>query len=710
MDDSSAIEMAQDAVAGASDIAAGAGEAAGAVAASAGAAAAATAAPLASARQRPLRFSGSDSCSSSSPGRKRSRFCCFICRNCGCSNGGSGRKRSRFCCVIRRNRGCSNGGSAAGAAAASAASSAAATAAPIAGAAFASASEALGKMEPPKVEFDAAAARSAFLGAASVAGEVGSAAAAAGQSFLGSLSFDFLKFEIFRDFFQFLGIFMASIEMPEGFQVFFGNVSFILNLGISKLLEAYGAITPLVWYGLFTAITIVLWSILYCSIQGDLDIGLRMQATREEKEKFDWKSINKKSKFRFKKIKYLILALTSLYAPVSRNILQMFVCADKYAYARYTCAGGNSSSKEVYLLSPSQTACLSGAKTVKGILNLTDPHVQDNIELLNRSPLYQFVDAAGEDPNIIDAAKTGCFEGAHFGLIFVGVLMLFFFVIAFPLMMRRVIDSIAPKPIASDDPENPANQDPNHPLHGKDVIFNDEGQLIEYTDEIFLLEVRKHQENPYASLYTGFESNWKKYKVTVMGFKFLQLIPTVLLTAAGLDGAFPSSSSGIALRTTVQGLFAAAIMGLFAGTALKAKPYVDGVNDKMDNISRVVLFLIPLVSIGAAWLENLEAVFSIIMNLLTAVNMIAMMMLAISVMKCTQSRLKARAGELEYSDPNGISKYHGEGIPAWNLDTERKRRIWKPFWNRLFEDGESSHSLAEVCHLCKRECRSSLRY
>ena len=51
--------------------------------------------------------------------------------------------------------------------------------------------------------------------------------------------------------------------------------------------------------------------------------------------------------------------------------------------------------------------------------------------------------------------------------------MFFFYIIGFPVTMRRVIDSTAPKPIDPDDPENPAQKDPNHPLHGKPVIFND---------------------------------------------------------------------------------------------------------------------------------------------------------------------------------------------------------------------------------------------
>ena len=29
--------------------------------------------------------------------------------------------------------------------------------------------------------------------------------------------------------------------------------------------------------------------------------------------------------------------------------------------------------------------------------------------------------------------------------------------------------------------------------------------------------------------------------------------------------------------------------------------------------------------------------------------------------------------------------WNKEGLPNWNLDEERKRRIWKPFWDGVFE-------------------------
>ena len=58
---------------------------------------------------------------------------------------------------------------------------------------------------------------------------------------------------------------------------------------------------------------------------------------------------------------------------------------------------------------------------------------------------------------------------------------------------------------------------------------------------------------------------------------------------------------------------------------------------------------------------------------------------------CMKSKLKIRAGRLEFSDPDGIGVWKdkkGEVVrlPPWDLDVERKRRLWKPFWNRIMEN------------------------
>ena len=61
---------------------------------------------------------------------------------------------------------------------------------------------------------------------------------------------------------------------------------------------------------------------------GDLGARVKFQASRQEKAKYDWKVINAKDGKRYWRIKILILALTSLYAPASRNAIQR-LCAQR---------------------------------------------------------------------------------------------------------------------------------------------------------------------------------------------------------------------------------------------------------------------------------------------------------------------------------------------------------------------------------------------
>ena len=64
-------------------------------------------------------------------------------------------------------------------------------------------------------------------------------------------------------------------------------------------------------------------------------VGLNVEV---KARKFDWKKQNQKDGgSRYRKVKYLLFLMTSIYAPVSRNAIQMIWCADKYAYARFKC-------------------------------------------------------------------------------------------------------------------------------------------------------------------------------------------------------------------------------------------------------------------------------------------------------------------------------------------------------------------------------------
>ena len=223
--------------------------------------------------------------------------------------------------------------------------------------------------------------------------------------------------------------------------------------------------------------------------------------------------------------------------------------------------------------------------------------------------------------------------------------------------------------MTKDDPESPVFHAPKpgaanyaakkklyDELHGKPVIFNDEGHLIEYTDRIFLLEVKKHADNPYTSLYKGYQQNWASYKVIVMGVKCFQITLAVLATSDVL-GRETLAFSQAQLLAAASAL---ASMALFLGLSCTASPFVNPVNDKMEVISKGTLVAVPLVvllsAIGVVGTGDTASIFGLLLNLCSAAGNVFMVFLTITAMTCFKTRLKRMQGNLAFSDPDGISQ------------------------------------------------------
>jgi hypothetical protein len=110
-----------------------------------------------------------------------------------------------------------------------------------------------------------------------------------------------------------------------------------------------------------------------------------------------------------------------------------------------------------------------------------------------------------------------CFAGNHWYMVVLSGFVIIVFSCCFPCMMSKVVNASKPQPMDPSDPENPVFSPPvaregqdeakfaekkelYDRLHGKPVIFNDEGKLVEYTDEIFLIEVSKQSHSPFTTM------------------------------------------------------------------------------------------------------------------------------------------------------------------------------------------------------------------
>ena len=307
---------------------------------------------------------------------------------------------------------------------------------------------------------------------------------------------------------------------------------------------------------------------------------------------------------------------------------------------------------------------------------------------------------------ILPPQYSKCYDGDHIWMVLLSVLVLIFFSLAFPRLMGKVIEKEKPKALAADDPENPVVNPPvlgnvitmeylekkalYDEFHGKPVIFNDEGRLVEYTDEIFLIEVNKQNDSPFTTMYKGFEMRWAKYKVYVMDLKLVQLFCMTLSTCDILSRNILTPQTSLLFAS----IAAIATTGLFLGLSCRASPYVDTKNDRMEMVSKITLIITPVMLLLSALLNNaqLALVVGLLLNLTALLGNLFMLWMMISAMACCKTRIKLLSGTLTFSAPDGLSAHNDhKTLPDWNLDAERKRRIWKPFWNKiLHEDPELS--------------------
>jgi hypothetical protein len=301
---------------------------------------------------------------------------------------------------------------------------------------------------------------------------------------------------------------------------------------------------------------------------------------------------------------------------------------------------------------------------------------------------------------------NGCHGEEHLGMVLVSCFVILLFSCYFPFSLSVIISKEKPRPMDVDDPENPVFQEPKIPalsygkttlpqyyldqkelydrLHGKPVIFNDEGKLVEYTDTIYAIEVAKKKDSPFTSLYSGYEILWSKYKINVMQLKFFQIFIMSLSTCDILARSVltPTQSSLFAS-------FAALIStGLFLFLTSRSTPYIDPINDKMEIVSKVTLivtpFVVVLVVVFVPAMTSIVYV-GVFLNICAFIGNVGMIYLMLSQMAFCKTLTKKCMGRLDFTDPDGISEYTDKTkLPEWDLDVERKRRIWKPFWDMAF--------------------------
>ena len=221
-------------------------------------------------------------------------------------------------------------------------------------------------------------------------------------------------------------------------------------------------------------------------------------------------------------------------------------------------------------------------------------------------------------------------------------------------------------------------------LGTKPVWFNDEGGIEEFTNAVYVREVARLGDNPYVYLYEMYEEQWAHYKTYVMWFKFVQIIPAVTLTAWVFDGILPENSN---LRSLIQASFAIFILAFYLYFACRNRPFVNPLNDILDQSCRMVLLFCPIITIVAFVNNDSKGqIWGTLLNVVTGVHLVFLIISSIFSGKSASTRIKKLTGRLQFTI--GSVNYKGKvgTLPKWDMAMERKRRLWKPFWNHMFKD------------------------
>ncbi|KAL0222627.1 hypothetical protein RCL1_002481 [Eukaryota sp. TZLM3-RCL] len=133
--------------------------------------------------------------------------------------------------------------------------------------------------------------------------------------------FDFVKFDIFRDFGQIISLFFVTFRLPEAVAAvfrFFEWLSNVIALNVQVFLDN---MTPLIWFYFFSVLSVIMLIIMLVRIKNDPD------EIRDGHELISWQERAKVTRIM---AQILLTGLTSLYLVVSRNSVAVMLCAEEF--------------------------------------------------------------------------------------------------------------------------------------------------------------------------------------------------------------------------------------------------------------------------------------------------------------------------------------------------------------------------------------------
>ena len=244
-------------------------------------------------------------------------------------------------------------------------------------------------------------------------------------------------------------------------------------------------------------------------------------------------------------------------------------------------------------------------------------------------------------------------------LVGMAVILIILFIIPLPIFLYTMIERFKPK----GSPKNP------------EIVYDQDGEEVPFDDKVYN-ELVEHDINqqmiPFRSLYQGFEKDNSQWKVYLMIYKVLFVLPTIILSAY---------ASNVAVAAFQLVLIC---LNLIASTA--ASPYIDPMNDQMDFDGRLCAVVVGIGGIitaafgsstGAA--TGMGAIV-LVANCINGLSMILIMCAGIPFVSRTVKNCNAR---FTWSDTSrGLENLPAKkAIEYYDVKKEVKHRVWQTWWN-----------------------------
>jgi hypothetical protein len=259
---------------------------------------------------------------------------------------------------------------------------------------------------------------------------------------------------------------------------------------------------------------------------------------------------------------------------------------------------------------------------------------------------------------LIQQINGKCSGNAYTGMSALAVVLILGFVIPLPIFLGVMIERFKPK----GSPKNP------------DIAYDQDGEEVPFDDKVYN-EIVEHDVNqqmvPFRSLYQGFEKDYSQWKVAMMVYKVLFVLPTIALSATASPAALAA--------------FQVVLVTLQFFLVSQLAPFIDPMNDHMDFAGRLTGIVVGIGGLCVAVAPNSDAtsIVGVIVMIANILNGLFMILAMSSGFPSVKGFVKNCRGTFTFSDTtrNLTDMPAQTAIRFYDVKKEIKHRVWQTWWN-----------------------------